>query len=252
MIDNVVLLVTGTLHDRDTEELIEKTHPLGRFEGMEALAAATSANELYELAIIETPLAPYFQDCLEEKDLEENHIEIIRNTLYKAYLEDFDRFCRKELRGVTGEVMHKLLQFEADRRSINITLNSFGTLQADDRIKLYPRLGLLYPDFTEKLGNSEDQEAVRDAVENIEVYRELFAKTQYKEDKSLEDAFFEEEVRLNKVSFEQQFGYAIFYSYFKLKEQEIRNIVWIAECILQNQKSEINQFIPCGIRDNKQ
>jgi hypothetical protein len=31
------------------------------------------------------------------------HVEIIRNTLYKAYLEDFHGFC-KDLGGVTAEV----------------------------------------------------------------------------------------------------------------------------------------------------
>jgi V-type H+-transporting ATPase subunit d len=37
---------------------------------------------------------------------------------------------------------------------------------------------------------------------------------------------------------------ACFYAYVKLKEQEIRNLVWIAECILQGQKEEINKFVP--------
>lgn len=32
MIDNVVLIVTGTLHERDVHELLEKCHPLGMFD----------------------------------------------------------------------------------------------------------------------------------------------------------------------------------------------------------------------------
>jgi len=67
---------------------------------------------------------------------------------------------------------------------------------------------------------------------------------EFDSEKSLEDAFFEEEVRLNIESFETQFGYGCFYSFFRLKEQEIRNILWIAECILQNQHDEIERYIP--------
>ncbi|KAL1535244.1 hypothetical protein AAHA92_31324 [Salvia divinorum] len=32
MIDNVVLIITGTLHERDVQELLEKCHPLGMFD----------------------------------------------------------------------------------------------------------------------------------------------------------------------------------------------------------------------------
>ena len=66
--------------------------------------------------------------------------------------------------------MHTLLQFEADRRSINITLNSFGTeLNQDDRAKLYPKLGLLYPEGTDKLAHADDQDQVRNAVDHVAV-----------------------------------------------------------------------------------
>jgi hypothetical protein len=43
------------------------------------------------------------------------NIEIMRNTLYKAYLDDFAAFCRR-LGGATAEVMGGLLSFEVPPR----------------------------------------------------------------------------------------------------------------------------------------
>jgi len=243
MIDNVVLLITGTLHERDPEELKEKCHPLGKFSAMSSITLEQTTADLYNNVLVDTPLGQYILGCLEVEDLDEKHVEEIRNTLYKAYLEDFDQFC-KGLGEVTYDVMHTVLGFEADRRSINITLNSFGTeLEKEDRQKLYPALGRLFPEGIDKLAKAEDPDQVSGAVNHIPEYRNLFQEVSYDEEKSLEDIFFEHEVSLNKLSFEQQYGYGIFYSYFKLKEQEIRNIVWIAECIQQDQKDKIGQYI---------
>ena len=63
MIDNIMLLVTGTLHDRDTKELLEKCHPLGVFDSMPALCVATNISELYSSVIVETPLGKYDDYC---------------------------------------------------------------------------------------------------------------------------------------------------------------------------------------------
>ena len=56
MIDNIILLITGTLHERDTHELLERCHPLGIFDSMPALCVATNVEELYHTVIVETPL----------------------------------------------------------------------------------------------------------------------------------------------------------------------------------------------------
>ena len=98
----------------------------------------------------------------------------IRCYLSQEYLQSFYAFCQS-VGGPTEEVMCGILavrikhvdlisrsyhirlfvflifpcsicvcyQFEADRRAINITLNSFGTeLSKEDRKKLYPTIGL--------------------------------------------------------------------------------------------------------------
>jgi V-type H+-transporting ATPase subunit d len=205
-IDNVVLLITGTLHERDTHELLERCHPLGWFNSLPALCVATTVEELYNSVLIETPLAPYFKDCLSAAELDELNIEIIRNTLYKAYLEDFQNFCSR-LPSPTSTIMEEILAFEADRRAINITVNSFGTdLSKDERAKLYPLMGRLYPNGTMAMQRAEDVEGVKLACDSVVEYRPFFEQTSQGGgmQKSLEDHFFEREAQLNKLAFLQQ------------------------------------------------
>ncbi|KAL2352753.1 V0 complex, c/d subunit of ATPase [Cryomyces antarcticus] len=263
MIDNVALLITGTLHERDTRELLERCHPLGWFETMPVLCVATNIEELYNSVLIETPLAAYFKGSLSYQDLDELNIEIIRNTLYKNYLEDFHNWVNThpDVAGTpTAEVMSEVLEFEADRRSINITLNSFGTeLSKADRRKMYPAFGRLHPEGTLMLSRADDVEGVRTAVDGVQDYKTFFDQTGLgqgggsgvgnmsggtgSEGKSLEDMFYLKEAEISKLAFTRQFTHAVVYAWVKLKEQELRNITWIAECIAQNQKERIGNYI---------
>lgn len=59
MIDNVILLITGTLHQRAISELVPKCHPLGSFEQMEAVNIAQTPAELYNAILVDTPLGGY-------------------------------------------------------------------------------------------------------------------------------------------------------------------------------------------------
>ena len=56
MIDNIILLITGTLHQRSIKELIPKCHPLGRFEEMASINIASTPAELYNAVLVDTPL----------------------------------------------------------------------------------------------------------------------------------------------------------------------------------------------------
>ena len=60
MIDNIILLITGTLHQRQIAELRSKCHPLGGFEEMESVNIANTPAELYEAVLVDTPLGNYF------------------------------------------------------------------------------------------------------------------------------------------------------------------------------------------------
>jgi V-type H+-transporting ATPase subunit d len=40
-----------------------------------------------------------------------------------------------------------------------------------------------------------------------------------------------------------QFHYGVFFAYMRLREQEIRNLMWISECMAQNQKARVHDSV---------
>jgi len=267
MIENVMLLLKGTLAGRDINELIAQCHPLGLFRESTMRSIPTFESnakgyaDLYQTVLVDTPVGPYFAKFLQEAStrnggdsfgvIEEVEIEIIKSSLLKYWIEDFYSFTQK-LGGETSELMEEILSVRADTNAINITLNSFGTplndpqMRMTERKALYPSVGYLYPAGTHKLLDVADEEELGRVLALFPQYSGIWGvhKSESGSEKSIDDAFYERDVQMLELAFEGQMHYACFYAYVKLKEQEIRNLVWITECILQQQKDEINKFVP--------
>lgn len=273
MIDNILLLLKATLtsEEIDTEAVIAESHPLGRFKEttMKSIFAFSNSPsgyaDLYATVLIDTPVGPYFsqylQDQIEKKTiegasevrniLEEVPISTLENTIMKLYLEDFYAFCQA-VGGETAEQMGHLLKTRADTIAINITLNSFDTFynepshRLSSRKALFPAFGYLYPEGTDALSKVEDDDGVGRALAPYPEYRKLWDTAEVAEggERLVDDAFFLRNVQIFERAFEGQFHFGMFYAYVKLKEQEVKNLVWICECLVQDQVHATSKLIP--------
>ena len=63
------------------------------------------------------------------------------------------------------------------------------------------------------------------------------------DDALLEEVFLKYAVRMYELVFDEQFHYGVLYAALKLKEQEIRNLTWIAEMINTNNRAHIDKNV---------
>lgn len=62
---------------------------------------------------------------------------------------------------------------------------------------------------------------------------------------SIEDLIYTENVHMYEMAFEQQYHFGVFYAWVKLREQEIRNIRWIANMVVLSTKDSLGAVEMC-------
>jgi len=265
MIDNIILLLRGMLNQNPPQELLAKCNPLGHFPNMKSVMtfdpndAESGLTRLFETVLIDTPVGHLFeryfvdQDNGDEKELLSqlgaDKIDIVSAQVKRLWLQEFYDFCRK-LDGETGEQMVQLLEFEADMVAIRLMVNSFQSplnepYQRELRQKLFAGFGSLYPEGIRAFEKVTDLAELGNVLSKYPTFHALYEEAGRGE-KDIEDCLLEHEVFLNEFAFWGQNHFAAFWGFVKLKEQELRNIYWIADCITSNRRDplSINKWIP--------
>ena len=257
MIDNVINIIEGIKNKTDKNVIEARNEPLGYLKEISGLLKLDYKNieDLYEDVLIDTEVGVYFSKFLEEvlassdnknvatinNYLQSLKPEEIKNYLKKIWLEYFYQFCRT-LNPTTVEIMEDLLKYEADCQTIQIVYNSLAynnQFQEEERKKVIPYFGILYPETTTQLIKCNSLEQLRQILQPFPDYYELVKEIPDPKKldefglqsglKTLDDLMFKESMKRYSIAFEQQFHFACFYAYIKIKEQEIKNIMLLAD-----------------------
>ena len=257
MIDNVINIIEGIKNKTDKNVIESRNEPLGYLKEISGLLKLDykKIEDLYEDVLIDTEVGVYFSKFLEEvlamsdsknvatinNYLQSLKPEEIKNYLKKIWLEYFYHFC-KTLNPTTSEIMEDLLKYEADCQTIQIVYNSLAynnQFQEEERKKVIPYFGFLYPETTTQLIKCNSLENLRQILQPFPDYYELVREIPDPKKldefglqsglKTLDDLMFKESMKRYSIAFEQQFHFACFYAYIKIKEQEIKNIMLLAD-----------------------
>jgi V-type H+-transporting ATPase subunit d len=257
MIDNVINIIEGIKNKTDKNVIEARNEPLGYLKEISGLLKLDykKIEDLYDDVLIDTEVGVYFSKFLEEvlassdnknvatinNFLQGLKPEEIKNYLKKIWLEYFYHFC-KTLNPTTSEIMENLLKYEADCQTIQIVYNSLAynnQFQEEERKKVIPNFGYLYPETTTQLIKCNSLEQLRQILQPYPDYYELVKEIPDPKKldefglqsglKTLDDLMFKESMKRYSIAFEQQFHFACFYAYIKIKEQEIKNIMLLAD-----------------------
>ena len=257
MIDNVINIIEGIKNKTDKNVIEARNEPLGYLKEISGLLKLDykKIEDLYDEVLIDTEVGVYFSKFLEEvlassdnknvatinNFLQGLKPEEIKNYLKKIWLEYFYHFC-KTLNPTTSEIMENLLKYEADCQTIQIVYNSLAynnQFQEEERKKVIPNFGYLYPETTTQLIKCNSLEQLRQILQPYPYYYELVKEIPDPKKldefglqsglKTLDDLMFKESMKRYSIAFEQQFHFACFYAYIKIKEQEIKNIMLLAD-----------------------
>ncbi|XP_029166594.1 V-type proton ATPase subunit d1-like [Nylanderia fulva] len=237
-IQNFIYLLASKQEDPDLGRSFENIEEIGRFNELNTLKFANDMVDVYKFCVESTFLKDYYHKIHIERDIHKNDFQILHSYLLKHHIDTFYEKCK---RSSTLGYMKTILEFEGDRRIIEIVLNTLNNSEIVNkkRAEMFPNTSSMDLGIRKKLSSCTSVDELRGVLSTHPFYRKMVTV----EDEEILNALVELEMRIYVTSFTVYNDLSCIYSYFKMKEQEVKNILWIIECILQERKEAMRSII---------
>jgi V-type H+-transporting ATPase subunit d len=269
LIANVVSLIAATVKGTSPEDVLSHCHPLGNspyLQSMFAFEKEESLMDLYRTVLVDMPIGKYFGKYFDAEvksgdpqralqgAFKEVDMVVISDQLRKLWLEELWDYSQS-LGGATWETMKPMLEFEADRRAVEIVYNSIQIKssysepqQRQARQELFCSFGKLFPVCTaHDVGsfiNVDSIAALQQAVEYVPEYAQAL-RSAVEGQSTLSDALKSVEVRVLIDGCAGQAHFGVLYSFSKLKAIELENIRSLANtAALKRSNKQPGKYVP--------
>lgn len=189
-----------------------RENSIGQFTELKSIDLCKSFDDVQKLCITNCFLKKYFTD-INSYDKQVTMLKVMKNYMDCVYANS------------TG-FLREILEHEGDRQILEICLNG---KKLENKRLYFPNATTLNGQQIEQLMNTSDVDEIK-IIFNINDVDPIEATVR----------------RISAIyshSFCQYDDNSCVYAYFKLKEQEIENIMWIIECILQDMPERMDDII---------
>ncbi|AFN83567.1 vacuolar-type H+-ATPase subunit C [Encephalitozoon romaleae SJ-2008] len=226
-IQNFFYLLQCKLQDPNLEKSFEKIE-IGDFSALRTIKFSNDMDDVQRYCMENSFLKKFEKRVRFKKEFSANNFQVLQTLFFKFHIEETYRNLNDDM-----EYMKEILRLEGDRQIIEITVNTLNSkdLVGKKRMSLFPDVHSMSLNARELLSH----------VENLEDMKSILSEA-YNFDTDISNVLIKAELQKYQESFSMYGDLSCVYSYFKMKEQEIKNILWVAECIVQNRRDAMDHL----------